>query len=170
MATAQYATPRTFDIEVGKAQGTGNINVGDWLAYSGQFVVATNAGHTAYWKASGAGIALESNPVYDPAGRAIPNTALLFGRQGVFRVSAASSGQYNLGLGMYPVSTGSGVNAPTGNTGVGATWQTGAKLLMSGATGAGGSGVVQVVEWFNVGNAGTGQVDVLLTPPRPDYY
>jgi hypothetical protein len=170
MPQAQFATPRFANIQVGRATPSGTVNVGDWLAYSGQSVVATNAGHTAYWKASGVGIALEANPTFDSHGRSVQNTALLFQREGVVRVSAAFSGQPAYGVGLYPVSTGSGVAAPTGLTGVGSTWQTGIKLFMSGATGAGGSGVAQVVEWFAAGNGGTGQVDALLLPPRPDYF
>src|SRR6185369_112325 len=108
--------------------------------------------------------------VYDPAGRTIQNSGLRFVRMGVLRVSANFSGQPALGVGVYPDATGSGVAAPTGQTGRAATWQTSVKLSNSGATGAGGSGVAQVVGWRGAGNGGTGQMDVLLLPPRPDYY
>lgn len=168
---AIYNTPQTFDIEIGTGSASGLINVGDWLAYSGQAVIPTYAGGAAYWKASGAGVALESNSAYDWAGRQVAATALRFVRQGVIRVSGAASGIVNLGLGVYPVSTGSAVNSPTGNTGVGATWQTGVKLPVSGGTGAGGSGVGYVVGVdMTKANAGTGQWDVLIVPSRPDYY
>jgi hypothetical protein len=168
---ASFATPSTYDITIGTGTPSGVINVGDWLVYSGQYIAPTYAGGLAYWKASGAGVALESNSAYDWAGRLVANTALRFVREGVIRVSGAASGTVNLGLGAYPVSTGSGVAAPTGNTGVGATWQTGVKLPVSGGTGAGGSGVGYVVGVdMTKANAGTGQWDVLIVPPRPDYY
>ncbi len=171
-ASAVAGTPLTFDTSFVKATPSGvqAINVGDWVAWSANNIIPTNAGDKAFWKASGLGIALESNPVYDPAGRAISNTALLVGIAGSYRVSAAFSGQPAYGVGVYPVATGSGVNAPTGQTGVGATWQTGAKLSVSGGTGAGGSGVATVINWYNIGAAGTGQMDILLTPQRPDFY
>jgi len=168
--SAVLDVPAIHDVAIGTASATGTINVGDWLAYSGQYVVPTNAGQTAYWKASGAGVAIESNPVYDPAGRSVQNSGLRFVRMGVLRVSANFSGQPALGVGVYPDATGSGVAAPTGQTGRAATWQTSVKLSNSGATGAGGSGVAQVVGWRGAGNGGTGQLDVLLLPPRPDYY
>jgi hypothetical protein len=167
------ATPALYDIEIGTGSASGNVSVGDYLAYSGQTIFATNAGHTAYWKQSGAGVALESNSAYDNFGRAVANTALRFVRQGVIRVSGAASGVIALGQGAYPVSTGSAVAGVTGQTGVGATWQTGAKLPLSltGNTGAGGSGIATVIG-VNMTNAvaGTGQWDVLLLPIRPDFY
>ena len=170
---AAFSTPVTYNIEIGTGTPSGVINVGDWLCYSGQYIAPTYAGGLAYWKASGAGVALESNSAYDWAGRLVANTALRFVRQGVIRVSGAASGLIGLGNGAYPVSTGSGVAAPTGATGVGATWQTGAKLplALTGNTGAGGSGVAPVVGVdMTKAVAGTGQWDVLLTPSRPDYY
>lgn len=162
--------PVTWEWHYTRAVPSGTINPNDWVAFSGTSVFATNAGHSAFWKASGLGIALESNTIYDPAGRAIQNTALLVGVAGVFRVSAAFSGNAARGLGVYPVATGSGVNAPTGLTGVGATWQTGIKLPYSGATGAGGSGVATLIQWYSAGNGGTGQMDILLNPQHPGFY
>lgn len=168
---AIYGTPANFEIQIATGTPSGVINVGDWLAYSGQYIAPTYAGGLAYWKASGAGVALESNSAYDNYGRLVANTALRFVREGVIRVSGAASGVVNLGLGAYPVSTGSAVGGVTGLTGVGATWQTGVKLPVSGGTGAGGSGVAMVVGVdMTKANAGTGQWDVLLVPPRPDYY
>ena len=168
---AAFDTPLYYDIGIGTGVPSGVVNVGDWLAYSGTSIVATNAGHTAYWKASGVGVALESNPVYDQHGRTAANTGMRFVRQGLLRVSAAFSGQVTLGLGVYPAATGSGLAAPTGGTGVGATWQTGVRLAISGGTGAGGSGVAMVVGTdLTRAVAGTGQMDVLLLPPRPDFY
>lgn len=169
-ASAALATPEFWNIQVDRCSSSGTINVGDWLVYSGSALCPAYAGGTAYWKASAAGIALESQPTYDNWGRSVSNTALLFARQGVFRVSANFSGNSPLGVGVYPDATGSGLAAPTGATGVAATWQTGAKVFMSGATSVGGSGVAMLIHWYNTGPAGTGQMDILLTPPRPDYY
>lgn len=171
-ASAANGLPLTWETYFfkGSASGLQAINPGDWLAWSANNIIPTNAGDKAFWKASGIGVALEANPLYDPAGRQINNSALLIGAGGVFRVTAAFSGQPAYGVGAYPVATGSGVNAPTGLTGVGATWQTGIKLITSGGTGAGGSGVALVINWYNNGAAGTGQMDILVVPPRPDYY
>ena len=153
---AAFDVPAQYDGLIRTASASGTINVNDYLAYSGNAVFATNAGHTAYWKASAAGIALESNPQYDAHGRI---------------VTAAFSGIPALGIGAYPVSTGSGVAGTTGLTGVGATWQTGVKLTTSGATGAGGSGVGIVIGWDQTNAvAGTGQLDILLPPVRADYF
>jgi hypothetical protein len=170
--SARFDTPEYYNIEIGTASAAGltAISVGDWLIYSGSRITPTNAAHTGFWKASAAGVALEANPVYDPAGRVISNSALRFLRQGVIRGSAAFSGEPALGVGAYPASTGSAAFAVTGQTGVGATWQTGVKLSVSGGTGAGGSGVATVIGWRNAGNGGTGQLDLLVHAPRPDYY
>jgi hypothetical protein len=165
------ATPASFDIEIGTGSASGNISVGDYLVYSGQTIFASNAIHTAYWKQSGAGVALESNSAYDNFGRLVANTALRFVRQGIIRVSGSASGIIALGQGCYPVATGSAVNGVTGITGVGATWNTGVKLAASGATGVGGSGIATVVGVdMTKANAGTGQWDILLMPARPDFY
>lgn len=169
---AAFDVPEMWNIEIDVAtprDGTA-INVGDWLAYSGQRVFPTNAGHSAYWKASGAGVALEASPTYDQAGRIVTATALRYLRQGVIHASAAFSGVIPLGQAVYPASTGSGVAAPTGQSGVGATWQTGVKLPASGATGAGGSGVGVIVGYTGNGAGGTGELDILITPSRPDFY
>jgi hypothetical protein len=168
---ATFNTPVNNEIVIGTGSASGLINVGDYLAYSGQGVIPVYAGGAAYWKASGAGVAIEANSAYDNAGRLVANTALRFVRQGIIRVSGAASGVVNLGLGAYPASTGSAVSTPTGNTGVGATWQTGVKVSLSGSTAVGGSGVATVVGVdMTYANAGTGQWDILLIAPRPDYY
>lgn len=167
---AAYATPMSFEIQFGIASASGIINVGDYLAFSGNAVFPTNMGHSAFWKASGAGIALESNPQYDMAGRIVTASALRYLREGSYRVTASFSGQPALGLGAVPASTGSGVAAPTGLSGIAATWNTAAKQTISGGTGVGGSGVAVVVAWYNSGPAGTGQMDIYMPAPRPDYY
>ena len=172
--TAQNALPNlpvAYQIELGVGFASGTINPGDWLAYSGTAVFATNAGHTAYWKASGIGVALEANPLYDWAGRTAQNTAIRILRQGVLRVTAEFSGIPAYGLGVYPVATGSGVGGVTGVTGRAARWQTGQKQTVSGGTGVGGSGVAIVVGHSQVGAvAGTGQIDIMFVAARPDYY
>jgi hypothetical protein len=164
-------TPYRYDWTIGTASASGNIFVGDWLAFSGQSVFASNSGAagTAYWKASGAGIALESNPMLDIAGRSVQNSGLKYLREGMLRVSAAFSGEPGLGVGAYPVSTGSGVAGATGITGVGATWQTAQPVVASGATAGRAAPVGVVVGSLNYSNAGTGQLDVYLYPVQPDY-
>lgn len=164
--------PYRTDASILTASGTGTINVGDWLCYSGQFVIAQFSGAapgTAYWKASGAGVALESNPMIDVAGRSVLNTGLKYLREGMLRVSAAYSGEATLGLGVYPVSTGSAVGGVTGLTGVGATWQTAQPVIASGATAGRAAPVATLVGTLNYSNAGTGQLDIVLVALQPDY-
>ena len=170
---AAFDVPSQYDGLIRTASASGAVNAGDWLAYSGNAVFATNAAHSAIWKASAAGIALESNPQYDGHGRLVTATALRYAvpDNTIIRVTAAFSGTPALGIGAYPASTGSAVAGVTGVTGVGATWQTGVKLNTSGATGAGGSGVGIVVGWdMTNAVAGTGQLDILLPPVRADYF
>ena len=139
----------------------GTVNPGDWLAFSGQSVVPSYSGGTAYWKASGAGVALESSPVYDQAGRTAINTGLLIARRGMFRVSGAQSGSPTLGLGAFPFSTGSGVAAPIGATGLGATWSAVAGVTISAnPTGQVASTVATIVGTFNPGQ--TAQLDIIF--------
>jgi hypothetical protein len=164
--------PYRFDTTILTASGTGTINAGDWLAYSGQFVISQFSGAapgTAYWKASGAGIALESNPMIDWAGRSVLNSGIKYMPEGMFRVSAAFSGQPALGVGAYPVSTGSAVGGVTGLTGVGSTWQTADVVIASGATAGRAAPVATVVGSLNFSNAGTGQLDIVLARLQPDY-
>ncbi len=106
------------------ASGTAlNVNPGDYVTWSGNYVIAANTG-VSYWKASGVGIALDKNPAYDNAGRMVVNSALMVARWGQFRVSANFSGYPAYGTVVNPTTTGSGVNGISGNTGVGATWNT----------------------------------------------
>lgn len=168
---AQAAIPQRFDISIITASATGKVNVGDWLAYSGQHVHATNQGHSATWKSSGAGVALESNPTYDSFGNIVTASALKVLVMGEIRVSASFSGQPTLGIGAYPDATGSGVAAPTGLTGVGATWNTGVVLFgsaLSGTANAQALPVATVVGSTNFANAGTGELIVRLMPLAPD--
>jgi len=153
------------------ASGTAHdINPGDWVAWSGQYIIAVNTG-VASWKASGAGVALENNPAYDPAGRQVINSALWVARYGVFRVSANFSGNPLMGVVAAPVTTGSGVNGPSGITGVAAAWDTGTPVSVSGGTAAAPvAGVAQVIGWYNSGPAGTGQLDIVVWDRNADYY
>lgn len=152
------------------ASGTAlEINPGDYVAWSGQHAIAVHDG-VPFWKASGIGIALDRNPVYDPAGRQVVNSALLVARRGTFWVSASFSGQPNLGVLAFPDTTGSGVGAPSGATGVGSTWGTANPVSVSGGTGAAPvKGVAQVVGW-RPGVGGTGQLEIALWDRQADYY
>jgi len=152
------------------ASGTAHeINPGDYVAASGHYIIAVNTG-IAYWKASGIGVAMDRNPAIDPAGRTIINSAVLVARYGQFRASANFSGQPLLGVLAGPVTTGSGVNAPSGVTGVGAKWNTAAPVAVSGGTAAAPvAGIAQVVGW-RTGPGGTGQLDLVLWPRNADYY
>lgn len=146
------------------------VNPGDYVAYSGSAVVAAPTA-LSYWKVSGVGIALDRNPAYDNAGRAVVNSGILIARRGIFRVSAAHSGQPNLGVIAAMKTSGSGVNAASGVTGVGATWITATPGFVSGGTAqAAILGVAQVVGWHNSGPAGTGQLDISLWDRNADYY
>lgn len=102
------------------------INPGDYVAASGNYAISTHDGD-AFWKASGLGVALERNPAFDWAGRQVVNSALLLvAGDFTLRVSANFSGQCAYGVLAYPDSTGSGVNAASGVTGLGALWNTAA--------------------------------------------
>ncbi len=171
VAEVNYSNPAAVDsqYEVGAASGTLEINPGDYVSYSGQHLIASHDG-IAYFKASGAGIAVDRSPSYDKRGVAVTNSALIYARWGKFVVSANFSGQPNLGVLAYPDMTGSGVNAPSGNTGLGALWQTAAPVRISAnPTGAPSFGVAQVVGWKAAGNGGTGQLTIRLWENKPDY-
>lgn len=164
--------PFRTDVNLLTASATGTVNIGDWLCYSGQFVLAQFSGAapgTAYWKASGAGVAVESNPMIDIAGRSVQNSGMKYIREGMLRVTAAFSGQPTLGNGAYPVTTGSGLASPTGLSGIGATWQTAAPATVSGGTAGRAAPVALVVGSQNFSNAGTGELDIVLVPLQPDY-
>jgi hypothetical protein len=169
--SANPTLPMTTDVSIATASATGQINVNDWLVYSGQFVMASNSGHTAYWKTSGAGVALESNPYYDQAGRIVTASGLKILAQGIIHASASFSGTPALGYAAYPDATGSGVAAPTGLTGVGATWNTGEVFYgsaLSGTANAQAPGVATVIGHRNQSNAGTGELILRLMPLAPD--
>lgn len=177
---ARHDAPSVEDIQFGTGHAIGNVNVGDFLVYSGHNVLPTAvaAANAAAVRASAAGIALEASPRYDHHGVTGENTGLLFARQGRFRVSAyhnvTASGNVTLGIPVYPATTGSGVNAPTGLTGLGAQWGTAAPVLASG-TAAPALGMARVVGVHKIANgygatgSGVAQLDILVLPARPDY-
>jgi len=170
--SATYALPYKADISIITAQATGTINAGDWVFYSGHRVLAGYAGlaSTAYDRASGAGVALESNPVYDQAGRTAINTGLKILVQGIMRVSGAQSGSATLGLLAYPVSTGSGLAAPTGATGLAATWTAVAPVaISSNPTGQIAPARAKIIG-VNMAGGQTAQLDILLAPGIWGYY
>jgi hypothetical protein len=170
---AVYNTPMADDqYVVGNANATTNvINPGDWVILSGSGIAAAEDAQ-AYFKVSGLGIAMDRNPAVDWAGRSVVNSALVVATRGVFRVSAAFSGEVLNGVLAYPVTTGSAVNAPTGLTGVAATWQTAAPVRISAnPTGAPSLGLAQVINSYpELGPAGTGQMDILLRSHLVDYF
>ena len=164
--------PYQTDISYGEASGTGNINPGDWLMYSGQFILASYSGlaSTAYWKASGAGVALAPNPTYDRYGNSVLNSSLLFLTQGILHVSASFSGRVALGVGGYPAASGSAVGVPTGRTGVGATWNTAdVRSHSADPTAVAAPGpIATVIGSENFSNAGTGELIIRLLALQAD--
>jgi hypothetical protein len=170
-----YDFPSRDHWEIQAASATGKINVGDYLLYSGNYVKAGSA-YTPANKASGAGIALESNPQYDRWGNIVTASALKYGVAGVYRVSAESgAAAWTLGKPVWPSATGSGVAAPTGTTGVGALWDQAAKVAHGTAFSA-GSAVsithatgIAIVVGFTAKGDNSAELDILLMPPRPDY-
>lgn len=171
--TAVSAVPDLLfksDISIITAQATGTVNAGDWLSYSGHRVFASNSGFSAWWKASGAGVALESSPIYDQAGRTAINTAMKILVQGILRVSGGTSGSAQLGLPVFPIATGSGVAAPTGLTGLGAVWSAIEPIYTSGATALASQSPVGKIIGVHMAGGQTAQYDVLLAPVGLDGY
>jgi len=171
-----YDWPKRGDWEFHAASATAKINVGDYLVYVGAYVSPGSA-FTPANKASGAGLALESNPQYDSFGNIVTASALKYAVAGIFRVSGASGiGAWALGQPVWPSATGSGVAAPTGVTGVGALWQQAVKVAHGTAFSAASAvtithatGVAIVVGYTAVAD-NSAQLDILLVPPRPDYF
>ncbi len=167
MATV-YGTP-AFDHGPLTAPATSiPINVGDYLVFSGQFVVPTAlaGGNIAIAKASAAGIAMENSITWDSFGNIITASALEYAAEGYFWVSANFSGQPLLGLPVFPATTGSAVGYPTGLTGVGSKWQTGVSV---GAGLGSASGVARIVKYRAAGNGGTGELLIQYPIPTPYY-
>lgn len=152
------------------ASGLDPINPGDYVAFSGANIHSVRSA-VGWQKASGGGIAVDRNPTYDQRGVQVNNSALIFARVGRFRVSANFSGRPNLGVLAFPETTGSGVNSPSGFSGLGALWQTALPHSISGnPTGAQSRAVAQVVQWYPAGNGGTGQMDIWLWDRNADYF
>lgn len=173
-ANAVSAIPVNADDSyvVGNACSTTNvINPGDWVVWSGTGIAAAEDAQ-AYMKSSGAGVAMDRNPAKDWAGRDVVNSALLIARHPIMRVTAAFSGQALNGVHVYPATTGSAVQAASGVTGAAATWQTAAPVRISAnPTGAPSLAVGQLIACYPaLGPAGTGQLDIVIWPPRADYY
>jgi hypothetical protein len=169
-----YSTPKVADDQyvIGNANTTANaISPGDWVVLSGSGIAAAEDAQ-AWMKASGLGVAMDANPVYDNAGRCVVNSALTVATRGVFRVSAGFSGKVLNGVLAYPITTGSGVNAPSGATGVASTWQTAApRQISANPTGVVSLGLAQVLASYpELGLAGTGQMDILLRSHLADYF
>ena len=153
------------------ASGTAHeINPGDYVSWSGNYIIATHTG-VASWKASGVGIACTRNPARDWAGRLVINSAVIVATRGTFAVSAAFSGKPLFGVLAGPVTTGSGVMAASGVTGLGSTWNTAAPVAVSGGTAkAPVPAVATVFEFSDTGPGGTGQLGIWLWPRNADYY
>lgn len=153
------------------ASGFSTANAGDWMLYSAQWAIAATPatiGSPAY-RVSAAGIALENNPTFDPLGRAINNSGLTVLRAGYFRVTASASATARtipMGAYAYPSTTGSGIIGQTGATGVGVLWVTAPPVGISAAIGALtatiASGVAVVVNHPVGGDAGLGQIDIVV--------
>lgn len=175
MATALFNNFLNDDAVIAvNASGTAlTITKGDYVAFSGLWVVAANTG-VAGWKTSGVGISLGNNPWYDELGVARANTALPVLVRGIVRVSGTSAvgdgSDVTLGLPVKPTTTGSGIVGQTGATGMGAIWTT-ASFEAASASTASAIGVVGgVARIVNINSVGsTGQWDIQLMPQRPDF-
>lgn len=183
--TAGPAVPVYGETMYDRCSASGNIGLGEFLVYSGNAVIPTAiaAANSVAARSSAAGFAMESNPIYDSYGNSKTNTALLFARFPILRVSAydniLASGEYPFGTPVYPAATGSGVNAPTGKTGVGPQWASAGIVNLSGVIGSASAsgafapplGIGIVVGLAKLGSgSGNSQLDVLVLPRRPDYF
>lgn len=164
--TGRPDVPVRLDANQFRGRPTGFINRGDWVAFSGLHVRAAREGTPGYWRASGAGIALQPNPTIDRYGNTITADSIIIQAGGQFMVSAAFSGVPAYGTPVYPASTGSAVGYPTGMTGVGATWQT-AVGVQNNANNV-PSGVGRVIGHGSNSNAGTGELLIVVSPLTPD--
>lgn len=181
MSTAILGNPNLWandQIVVGYATGTGNIiTKGDWVQWSGGYVVGLNTQASPAYRLSGIGVALENNPWYDELGVARENSAMNILTHGVLRVSggtaASLTGAPGYGAAVLPATTASGIVGQTGATGVGAIWQTAARQQISAnPTGAVASGVGKLINIFKAGDITAAQWDVLFDARdlAVDYY
>lgn len=170
MATAVFGNPQLYaddQIVWGKATGTTIITKGDWVQISGGFVVGLNKDAAPAYRLSGAGIALDNHPVYDPLGRSAANTALPVLTHGIIRVSGGSAesvtGAPILWSDVYPATTASGLVGTTGATGLGGIWLTAAKVgISAGGTASVASGVGKLINIYKVGDITGAQWDVMF--------
>ena len=130
-ARSEFMLQTNPDLVSGKPSGT--INYGDFLRYSGEYVIATVMGGTSD-RASAAGVALDASPVTDQYGVSVTKDTIPYARAGVFKFRAAFSGRPALGIAARPNATGSAFRNVTGHTGAEPTWQTGTLGTFSGAT------------------------------------
>lgn len=180
MSTALLANPQLFaddSIIYGKATGAVIITKGDWVQWSGGFLVNLNTQASPAYRLSGAGVALDNHPLYDELGRSIANTGLTVLTHGVIRVSggtaASLTGAPGLGAAVYPASTASGIVGQTGATGLGPIWLTAARQQISGnPTGAVASGVGKLVNIAKAGDITGTTWDVMFDTRNlaVDYY
>lgn len=143
-------------VDMGSTANT--AHVGDYLAFSGNQVIAVSTGD-AYFRASGIGIALDQNPKWTNQGSAYHLTAMPVGVGGIYRVSAVSA-VYSAGDFVFPVLVGSGQVGQTGRTGRAAVWSATAAYL----TGTPVSAVGRILRRLAQG-ATTGQLDIELFGP-----
>lgn len=170
MSTALQGNPNLYkgdQIIYGVATSNTIISKGDWVQFSGGFVVGLNTQATPAYRLSGIGVAMESNPEYDELGVARANTALPILTHGILRTSggtaASLTGAPGLGAAVFPATTASGFVGTTGATGVGAIWQTAARMQISAnPTGAVASGVGKLINIFKAGDITAAQWDVLF--------
>lgn len=168
MATAVFGNPQLYaddQIVWGRATGTTVITKGDWVQFSGGFIVGLNTQAAPAYLTSGVGVALDNHPIYDPLGRSAANTALPVLTHGIIRVSGGSAasltGAPTLGHNVYPATTASGIVGQTGASGLGAIWLTAAKVSISAnPTGALSSGVGKLINIYKVGDITATQWDV----------
>jgi hypothetical protein len=172
MATAIQGNPQLFaddQVIYGRCTSVATpITKGDWVQFSGGFIVGLNKDAAPAYLLSGVGIALDNHPTYDPLGRSMENTAMPVLTHGVIRVTGGSAasltGAPTLGNSVYPVTTASGIVGTTGATGIGGLWFTAAKVSLSaaGATGALASGVGKLINIAKVGDITASQWDIMF--------
>lgn len=180
MSTAVLGNPNLFPddtIIYGAATGATIITKGDWVQWSGGFVVGLNTQASPAYRLSGVGVALDNHPIYDELGRSMANTALPILTHGVLRVSGGSAasltGAPGLGAACYPATTASGIVGQTGATGLGGLWFTAARQQISGnPTGAVASGVAKLIKISKAGDITGTTWDVMFDARNlaVDYY
>lgn len=169
MSTAILGNPNLFKSDQVlplAATGTTIITKGDWVQFSGGFVVGLNTNATPAYRLSGIGVALENNPLYDELGVARANSALAVLTHGVIRVSgdtaASLTGAPGLGAAVYPATTASGIVGTTGATGVASIWRNTPRISVTATGTVGASGVGKLVNIVKAGDITASQWDVLF--------